>query len=288
MTDETRNAVGKAVESTVEAAVEAVRRPVVAKLAKLGFYTKGTLFIVIGTLAVMMAKGIDGGEAADAKGALAFIAGERFGKIVLVVFIVGAFGHGLWNVLRGIADIDNSGRGWQAIVMRCAAVAIGLFYWGLAYSALDIILAARVNVVNSEAEETLVALLISVPLIGAIVVSLIGIGVIGAGFHECYNGFSGKFRDNYRLWEVTKLHHGFIIAMGVASFTARAVLLVIMGYFFVRAGVFGLTDGSLGLDASMLALLGSTYGRVLVFAAGMGLVAHGILAFYEARFRRLF
>jgi Domain of Unknown Function (DUF1206) len=287
VTDETKDAVGRAVHTTIQAAERAVRQPVVGKLAKLGFYTKGTLFIIIGSLAVMMAKGISGGEAADARGALSFIAQQPYGKIALVVFVIGALGHGIWNVLRGVADIDNSGDGWQAIIMRCSAVGIGLFYLGLSYSALEIVLAARVEASNSQTEETLVAFLVSIPVLGIIIVSLIGIGIAGAGIHECYSGLSGGFRNNYRLWEVTKLHHGFIIAMGVLSFTARAVLLVLMGYFFIRAAFWGLSNGSLGMDASMLALLGSSYGRILVFAAGIGLVAHGILAFYEARFRRI-
>lgn len=287
MRDETKDAVGNAVQTTIKAAEKTVQRPLIGKLAKLGFYTKGVLFIVIGGLAVMMTKGIAGGEASDARGALAIIALEPYGRVALVLFILGALGHANWNVLRGVADIDNAGRGWKAIIARSASVGIGLFYLGLSYSALEIVLAARVDAVNSQAEETLVAFLISIPVLGVNLVLSIGLGIIGAGVHECYSGVSGKFRENYRLWEVAKLHYGFIIAIGVLSFTARAVLLVVMGYFFIRAGLFGLSDGSLGLDASMLALLGSSYGRVLVFALAIGLIGHGVLAFYEARFRRL-
>jgi hypothetical protein len=77
-----------------------------------------------------------------------------------------------------------------------------------------------------------------------------------------------------------------ITVLAWLSFTVRAVLLVVMGWFFLKAP-FDSHPGAIGLDAALLALLETTYGRTLVAIAGAGLIAHGVLAFYEARYRRL-
>ncbi len=283
MNDETKQAVSDAVEKTVEAAEEAVQRPGVQSLARLGFYTKGFLFLVIGGLALMLVFGIDGGQIAGPTGALALVAERPFGTMLLIVFFAGAIGHGIWNILRGLADVDDVGRGVQGIVRRGIAVGLGLFYIGLAISAFEIVSASRIT--DENVGDTFMALLLAIPL-GFVVVALIGLGVIIAGLSECYSGVSGKFRENYRQWEITGAHLFFINVLGIISFSARALLLVIMGGFFVRAAI-DEPDGSIGIDSALLTLLQSGYGRAAVLLAAIGLIGHGILAFYEARYRRI-
>ncbi|MEP7213985.1 MAG: DUF1206 domain-containing protein [Acidobacteriota bacterium] len=286
MTDETKQTIGQAVEKGVEAAEEAVRLPAFRTLARLGFYSKGFLFIVIGVLAISLVVGLDGGKIADATGALSAVSQKPYGKVLLIIFVIGAIGHGAWNILRGAADIDNAGTKWQGIIKRCVAIGAGFFYLGLSVSAFEIVLASRVSDVSSHAEETFISIVLAVPLIGTLFVVLVGLGVIGAGFNECYSGFTGKFRENYRLWEITGFHLTFINILGFLSFTARAVLLVLMGYFFIRAAFYR-DGGAIGMDAALLALLRSSYGRILVLVTAIGLFCHGVLAFYEARYRRI-
>jgi hypothetical protein len=284
--DETKQAIGEVLEKTVEAAEEAVKRPGFKSLARLGFYSKGFLFIVIGVLAILLVVGLNGGKIADSTGALSAVSQKPFGKVLLIVFVVGAAGHGVWNILRGAADIDDAGTGWQGIVRRCVSIGTGFFYLGLAISAFEIVVAAHVSDASSQAEETFISIVLAVPLLGTLFIALVGLGVIGAGFNECYSGITGKFRENYRLWEIAGFHLTFINILGVLSFTARALLLVLMGYFFIRAAIYH-NAGAIGMDAALLVLLRSSYGRILVLGTAIGLFSHGILAFYEARYRRI-
>ncbi len=286
MNDDTKQAVADVVEKTVEAAEEVVQRPGVKALARLGFYTKGFLFIVIGGLALLVVFGIDGGRITDPAGALATVAESTYGRIFLIVFIAGAIGHGIWNILRGGADVDNVGKGWQGIIKRSVAVGLGLFYLGLAVAAIEIVVSASRGPSSSQAEETFITILVAIPLFGSIFLGLVGLGVIIGGANECYNGLSGKFQENYKLWKISGIHLFFINILGIFSFSARAVLLVILGFFFVRAALFG-RDGAVGLDAALMTLLQSGYGPTLVFLAAIGLIGHGILAFYEAKYRRI-
>ena len=284
--EETIETLGEKIEETIEAAEETVRHPFIKSLARLGFFAKGMLFIVIGVLATLLVVGLEGGKITDATGALATVALKPYGKVLLVFFIIGASGHGLWNILRGAADVDDAGRDLKGIVTRIIQIGVGLFYIGLAWSAFDIVMTAQVTDANGELPKTLTAVLFSLPL-GAILVFLIGLGVIGASVHECYSGFTGKYQDHYRSWEIRESHQKFINVLGVAGFTARALILALIGYFFISAAMTFDPNEVSGIDGALLALSQNYFGKTLLFVTAVGLIGYGILSLYEARYRRI-
>ena len=286
MKDETLPSVGEKIEDTVKAAEETVRKPFVRKIARLGFYTKGFLFIVIGILGVMVAVGQPGGELADPTGALARIATLDFGRILLIIFIIGAAGHGFWNILRGAADVDNAGKNWQGIFKRGIAVGVGIFYMYLAVSALNILLNENAEAGGGEVQKTIAQIFLALPL-GAILLFLIGLSTIGAGIHECYSGISRKYQENFRLFTLGKGQLRLINVLGVLSFTARAIIFCLVGYFFITAAINYNADEVIGIDGALAILARTYYGKTILFITAAGLVCHGVLSLYEARFRRI-
>jgi len=278
--------VGEKIEQTVEAAEEVVRHPFIKTLARFGFYTKGFLFLVIGILAVMVAAGQRGGELADPTGALTIISQFTFGKILLIIFIAGAFGHGAWNVLRGAADVDNAGKNWQGIGKRIIAVSTGFFYFFLAWTAWSIVLTAQVSVENGTMQKTMTGIILALPL-GAILVFIIGLSVVGAGINECYRGITGKFQEDFRLRELEGGRRRIVTVLGALSFTSRAVIFGLMGYFFIMAAIESNPNTAMGFDGALRTLGQSYYGKILLFIAATGLICHGILSLYEARYRRI-
>ena len=286
MNDETKQLVSEKIEGTVKAAEETVRHPFTKKLARFGFYTKGFLFIVIGMLAVLVAIGQKGGELADPSGALTAIAEKPYGRILLIIFIVGAVGHGAWNILRGVADVDSVGSNLPGIFKRILASGIGLFYLGLALTALNLIVTERVESRNGEIPRTFAVILLALPF-GAILMFLIGLGIIVGGIHECYSGITGKYKENFRLFTLADRHLRTINVLGVLSFTARALILVLMGYFFITAAIHYNPNEAAGIDGALAALAQSYYGKTLLFITATGLICHGALSLYEAKFRRI-
>ncbi|HEY0458886.1 MAG TPA: DUF1206 domain-containing protein [Pyrinomonadaceae bacterium] len=286
MKDEASPSVAEKIEGTVKAAEETVRKPFVRKIARLGFYTKGFLFIIIGVLAVMVAIGERGGELADPTGALAHVATLDFGKILLIIFIAGAVSHGFWNILRGAADVDDAGKNWQGIVKRSIAVGIGIFYVWLAFSAFRILVTERVEPANGEVQKTIAQVFLALPL-GAILLFLIGLSTIGAGIHECYSGLTGKYQENFRTFTIGKNQLRLINILGLLSFTARAIIFCLVGYFFISAAIHYNADEVIGIDGALAILAQTYYGKTMLFITAAGLVCHGFLSLYEARFRRI-
>jgi hypothetical protein len=286
MEESTKEVVVEKLEQTVETAEEVVRHPYIKKLARLGFYAKGFLFLVIGILAVLGAIGDPGGKLADPTGALARIAAAPFGKIILIIFIAGALGQGAWNILRGLADVDNAGKNFQGISKRVIAGGVGVFYLFLAWTAWSIILSANVSVENGKVQKTMTALFLALPL-GWILVILIGLGVIGAGINECYSGLTGKYQENFKMYQVEGASRKVINVLGFLSFLVRALIYALMGYYFVWAGINYNPNDAIGIDGALWLLSQTYYGKTILFITAAGVICHGILALYEAKYRRL-
>ena len=286
MNDATKELVSEKIGQTVEAAEEIVRHPLIKKLAELGFYTKGVLFIVIGVLAILVAVGDRNGQLADPTGALNYVAQFSYGKILLIIFVVGAIGHGAWNILRGVADVDNAGDKWQGIIKRIIAVSVGFFYFFLAWTALSIIVTVGVEMQNGTVQKTLTGIILALPL-GAVLIFIIGLSMIGAGFSECYRGLTGNFQKDFKLWELKGGKRKIVTVLGALSFTARAVIFGLMGYFFIRAAIDSDPNAAMGIDGALRVLATSFYGKILLFIAATGVICHGVLSLYEARYRRI-
>ena len=287
MTDDNdKGNLNSVIEEAVELAENTVRHPYTKTLARLGFYTKGFLFTVIGILAILVAVGVKSGELTTPDGALKAIAQISFGKIVLIIFTVGAVCHGIWNVLRGIADIDGAGGGWQGIIKRIIPAGIGAFYLMLAWTAWDLIVRVNSSGTNEAIQKTFTAILLSLPF-GAIIVGLIGLIVVGAGIHELYSGISGKYLAAFRLGLIKNDHRKIISALGFFSFTARALIFVLMGYYFFLAAIDYNPNEAIGMDGALLTLAQSYFGKSLLFITAVGLICNGILSFYEAKYRHI-
>jgi hypothetical protein len=286
MNEQTAPTVGEQIEEAVKVAEDAVRHPLIKKLARFGFYAKGFLFIVIGILALMVALGQKGGELADPAGALETVAKLPYGRIFLIIFIVGAFAHGVWNVLRGLADVDNAGKKWQGIVRRVIAVGVGIFYFGLALTAIDILVADHETDRNGAIQRMLATILLMLPL-GALLMALIGLGVIGAGVSEFYSGVTGKYQENFKIRVLDESQQKIISLLGVISFSARALILVMMGCFFIAAAFYYNPNEAAGVDRALAIIAQQSYGQILLFITSGGLLCHGILSLFEARFRRV-
>src|SRR5215203_3625415 len=165
-----------------DAAVEVVSLPWVRALSGCGFYAKGVVFLVIGALAMFLSMGLRGGRIVDPAGALGAVKQLSLGFLLLLFLSIGSLGHGLWNILRGFADIDDAGRGVFGIIARSLAVAIGVFYLYLSIYALWTLLSGTTAGAGPEIERGVTAILISIPL-GVLIVLFLGIGFLGAAIH---------------------------------------------------------------------------------------------------------
>jgi hypothetical protein len=258
-------------------------QPWVVGLARLGFAAKGIVYAVIGFLALQAALGA-GGQTTDSQGALHQIAQQPFGRILLVIMGFGLIGYALWRLVQAVVDPESNGSDAKGIIKRIGYAGIGLIHCGLAFTAFAIALgAAR----GGSSEQTWTAKLLSQPL-GQWLVSIVGLVVMGAGLYSCYQAYSTKFREKLKTEEMSHTQDTWVTRAGRFGLGARGVVLAIIGWFFIGAARQTDPGRSGGLERVLDTLAGQLYGRWLLGGMAVGLIAYGIYALAEARYRRIY
>jgi hypothetical protein len=123
--------------------------------------------------------------------------------------------------------------------------------------------------------------------LGAILVALIGVGIMGAGVHECYSGITGKYQENFKMYQLTGTKLTLLNILGYFGFVSRALIFALIGYYFVSAAFYYDPKIVVGVDGALYTLSQTYYGKSLLFITAVGLVCHGLLSLYEAKYRRI-
>ena len=167
--------------ATAQISADPVKRaaanPKLELLERLGYIVRGALYTVMGVLALRIALRIGGGKATDLQGSLVFLVGNPFGKLVLILAIIGLAGYSLWGLIRAVYDPLHRGRDAEGLAARVGFVTSALAYAAIALFALQM-LAGAGTAATGDSTQKAVSGLLAQPLGGWLT---IGLGVIAMG-----------------------------------------------------------------------------------------------------------
>src|SRR4051812_17233364 len=86
-------------------------------LTRIGFLSKGVVYLLLGSLAVMAALH-KGGQTTDQKGVIQFIAGKPFGELALSLIAAGLTGYAIWRFVCAISDVEGKGSDAKGLAAR--------------------------------------------------------------------------------------------------------------------------------------------------------------------------
>jgi hypothetical protein len=257
-------------------------------LARLGYASKGVVYLIFGWLAVLLAIG-NGGKTTDQRGALQIIYEQPFGKLLLALVVIGLLGFAIWCFLQAWFDTEGKGSDIKGIIGRLGYAIIGVSYAILALGAFQLI--ARTGTSSSTKSTTastqdVTALLLNHSW-GVAVVVILGLIVIGVACYLFAKAFTARFqRRLLRTGLSAQLRRG-VIFLGRFGYAALGVVFSIIGIFFIVAAVQHNPHEAKGLDAALRTLIQQPFGPVLLGIVALGLIAYGVYSFVEARYRRV-
>ena len=130
---------GRRTARQAEAAGEDVARSKQLEwLARAGLVARGVVYGLIGILAVKVAFGV-GGKTTDQQGALKTIAGQPFGKVLLVLVAIGLAGYALWRLVRAAIG-HGPETGEDDAKDRISGLVSGIAYAALCVTAVKILI----------------------------------------------------------------------------------------------------------------------------------------------------
>jgi hypothetical protein len=271
-------------EAADEVAEKVGKHPWVERLARFGYAAKGVVYIVVGALATLTALGIGGGTAGT-QGAMRSIARQPFGRVMLGVVAFGLLAYVIWRWVQAITDADDKGTDAKGIALRLGYTGSGLVYAGLAYSAARIVFGAEEDG-RPSAAESWTARVMEFPF-GNWLIILGGLAVMGYGLYQCYKGYTEKFRKRLKAGEMSERGMRWAMRSGRFGFIARGIVFLIVGGLLIQAAWHYDSTEAKGLDGALQLLVQQSYGKWLLGAVALGLVAYGLYMIIEARYRRI-
>jgi hypothetical protein len=257
-----------------------VQSPLMARLAAIGFFVYGGVYVLVGALAAKVAMGT-GGRLTNSQGAIRQVAREPFGEVLLVVIAIGLFAYAGWRLAQAIADPEHHGRGWKGVAIRGGRLVSAASYGALAVFTVETLTANRAS--GGDANWAL--RLITEP-VGAVLGTVVALVIIGAGIAQFHHAVTGDFGEPVRESEMSQPERTGRQWAGRVGFTARGIIFCLVGGSLVYAVFDGNPGRAKSVEELFALLLGLPYGRWALGAVAVGLAGYGMLMILVALHRR--
>lgn len=263
-----------------EAAREAEDSTTVAWLARLGLVSRGLIWFVIGALAASVAFGAN--DRVDKNGALHAIAAKPLGELLLVVLAIGFLGYAAWRLLEGAVGHRDQEAGPKRWTKRGSSLFRGGIYLFLAGSTAKFVVTGG----GDDKTQPLTARVMG-HTGGRPLVFLVGAGIVLGGLAMVVRAFRQKFEDNLNMGAMPGRLRSATSVVGTGGLASRGLVFVLIGAFLVKAAVEFDPSNAKGLDASLKTLASQPFGRLVLFAGAVGLLAFALWSWIEARYRTI-
>jgi len=247
--------------------------------ARLGYASRGLVYVLLGGLAVLAAFGA-GGDTSGKQGVLVTVLTQPLGWIWLSLIALGLGFFAAWRLMESITDADSRGTNPKGIAVRATHFGSGLLYLGLSAFAVSLALGWAASGEDGQTAKDWTAWLMSKPF-GSWLVMLAGLGFAGAGLGFLWKGWRGKFQ------KLAARSMPAIVNMGRMGYAARGIVYLLIGGFLILAGWHNNPQEAQGLGGALSSLQHWHYGWMLLGLTALGLVAYGAFGIAEAVYRRI-
>jgi hypothetical protein len=257
------------------------RTPLFEVLARAGYAARGVLYAIVGVLAYRLAEGTPS-QPASQRGVFLTIADQPFGRLLLVLTIIGLLGYATWRIVQAaIGRTPEAGR--QSAIDRIAALGSGVAYAMFAVLAISIV---HDSTSDSPSPQELSQRFIEEPW-GRAVVGITGAVFVVMAAYQVFMGVSRRFCDDSKVGEMGEATRRLFVLVGVVGLLARGVVFGLIGFFALRGAIQLDRDDAVGVDGALTRVLGYEHGAAALTAVAVGLVVFGAYSLMDARYRKI-
>jgi uncharacterized protein DUF1206 len=256
-------------------------RPLEA-LIRVGFVGYGLLHLAVAWLAIQLTLGRQTGES-DQAGAFRTLAGQPFGRFLLIVVIVGLAAMALWQAL--LAAVGHRGfHGRRRVFERLASLGRTIVYAALAWTAYRVVAGTPTSSAVQQQQAT--AGVMAHPF-GRTLVAVCGLAVLALGIGLAVYGAKRQFERRLMVIRMNHRTRQAARRLGQAGYIAKGIAFAIVGLLLVDAAATNNPAKSRGLDAALRTLIAQPFGKFLLLLVAIGFAAFGIYCFFQSRYRKV-
>lgn len=251
-------------------------------LARIGCAAIGTVYVLVGGVALIALTGhlI---EFADPDRIGQLLRRVPGGEVLLWAIAIGALAYLAWRVIEALSDPYDAFAGWHGLAKRGGLALSGLAYGFLAYTAAHIAIAppAAARDASEKHQQHLVARVLQWPG-GEWIVAAVGVAVFAIALVQFWMVFHRAYTREVRMRPRTHRMAKTVTILGAYGYSARGVLLGVLGYFFLE-GALERTAAVVGdMDTAFDFIGGGVVGNSAFAIVAAGTVAYGLFMYANA------
>jgi hypothetical protein len=254
------------------AAAKTGDNPVIEWGARLGYGASGVLHLLLAYLTVKIALGGSGDDQqASQSGALATLAAEPAGQILLWVIAVGFTLLAVWQLTELVTQQQASD--------KAKAGGKLVLYAALSWTTFTFALGGQTS--SNKQTQDFTTTLMEAPA-GQLLVGLLGVAILGVAGYHVYKGWQEKF-----LEDLQEHPSRWVVIAGKVGYIGKGIALVAVGVLFITAAIQHRADKATGMDGALRSLRDLPAGEVVLLGIALGLAAYGVYSFARARYARV-
>lgn len=266
----------------------------IAKIRSAGFFAKGVVYLLLGTLTFMAAFNL-GGDISSRDNVIKFLLELSFGKILVGTTALGLFAYSFWRFYQTIMNPKDSGetKTVKSGFKRLRYFYSGILYGVIAYSfAKPLISALSGNgspqpESNDNGDEKAALWEILSMDWGKAMLWIIAAIIAGQAIQQFYISYSASFMKKIDNYPSIKNEYDFIRKAGRYGYFARGIVFGILAFFIVQVILQHNANAYKGTEGALQYLLSFTYGQILLGAVAFGLAGYGVFHIMVARHANL-
>lgn len=261
-------------------------KPWLLGIARIGFAGKGSVYALIGGLAMGLAIGY-GSEDSDLRGAVDTLAKQPFGAGLLILLAFGMLNFGLWKTVQSVWDPERISTDWIGWGIRLLAGLSALLHFFLTWKIIgDVLGHAWSGGGGDEAVQSWTSTALGMPagrwlVLGAATV------VAGVAVANIVRLVRTRFMDQFGQEQMGAQENLVVKIAARLGFVGRTIVIILVAWFLWRAGITADPDEAGGMPKALSTLLAQPYGRWLVGFTATGLFSQGVYIWLMVPYRKI-
>lgn len=259
--------------------------------SRLGLACRGTVYLLVGYLAFRLALAVHGrtGAPASSAGAVQAAVSPAWGRIPLVLLVAGLAAYALTQLLEAVFRPSRAesatGRWRQRAVSSWGCLLYSAFCLSTARLLLET--PPRQTAQSEQRQDIDVTATVLRTGWGQLLLILAGLLIMAAAVEMGRRSVWLDFRERFTAEHMSRPLAMVTRAVGAYGCIARSVVLVLVGFFIIKAAVLSSARQVKGLDAVFRSVASSAGGAWLLALLACGLFCYGLYCLIEARYRDL-
>jgi len=249
--------------------------------ARVGYFTHGVVYGLIGVLALLTALGRSGGGVTDSRGVLQRIG--LWGGPLLWIVTAGLACYAIWNAVRALLDPERNGSGAKAVFKRIGyAVSAGTHVF-LSIYAFQL---ARGAAHGGDGKRRTIAQVFDLPG-GRVAIGIVGLCVIAFGLVQLVAAYKNQISRELQGSRLAADQRRWVQSITRVGRSARGVVFPIIGGSLILAAFDANPREAHSFGEALAELAHQPFGSALLGIVAVGLVAYGLFQLLIAFFARI-